>query len=230
MRYQFIIARMKEMGGCQVWDWKRAHIIAMLVKLGLEEPTVNEKTGTRRRKQKAAARRQGSPPSSAGHPSMMSDWPTGLGLHHAAYHAQAHHVANAAAVRQQHHHQGPYDAMMTDGFAPQPTLTPKEEEDLINDVFGDVKAERSLSPEDDAMVDDDEEEEEQQQTPVPTFGNGKQHQHHQQDPSGARRLSGPQDLNNNHPASVRVARQACDQMLLHSPTQISNPGAHYGAQ
>ncbi|KAH6634201.1 hypothetical protein B0J18DRAFT_11502 [Chaetomium sp. MPI-SDFR-AT-0129] len=220
MRYQFIIARMKEMGGCQVWDWKRAHVIAMLVKLGLEEPTVNEKTGTRRRKQKAAARRQGSPPSSAGHPSMMSDWPTGLGLHHAAYHAQAHHVANAAAIRQQHHHHGQYDTMMADGFAPQSTLTSKEEEDLINDVFNDVKAERSLSPEDDAMADD-----EDQQTPVPSYGNGKQHP----DTPGATRLSAAQDLNN-RPPSVRVARQACDQMLQHSPTQLSDPTGHYGAQ
>lgn len=219
MRYQLIIARMKEMGGCQVWDWKRAHIISMLVKMGLEEPTVNEKTGTRRRKQKAAARRQGSPPSSAGHPSMMGDWPpTSLGLPHTPYHAQAQHVANAAAVRQQHHHHGLYDGMMMDGF---PTIiTPKQEEDLMNDLYKDVKAERGLSPEDDAMGDD-----EDQQTPVPPFGNDKQHQ----DTSGARRLSAPQGLNN-RPPSVRVARQACDQMLQHSPTQLSDHAGHYGAQ
>lgn len=155
MRYQFIIARMKENGGCRVWDWKKPHIVAMLVKLGLEEPTVNEKTGTRRRRQKAAMRRHASPQvgaaaaaataAAAGGPAhpAMGDWSGGLGLHHPIYAGHAHHMAAGTAAR---HGAPSYDAIVTEDFASPPQLTPKQEEDLISEVFRDVKPERDLSP------------------------------------------------------------------------------------
>ncbi|EAQ93498.1 hypothetical protein CHGG_01733 [Chaetomium globosum CBS 148.51] len=187
MRYQLIIARMKETGGCRVWDWKKPHIVAMLVKLGLEEPTVNEKTGTRRRRK--AAKRQGGP-QNGGHP-VMGDWSGGLGLHHPVYHGHghAHHVAAAAAARQGQ----PYDTMMDDDFGGAPNLTAKEQDDLINDVFSNVKPERSLSPDDgmDGLA----------------YGNGTD--------GGARRPSMAAPREFNHQGSARVARQACDQLLQH---------------
>ncbi|KAL2165415.1 hypothetical protein VTH06DRAFT_713 [Thermothelomyces fergusii] len=144
MRYQFIIARMKENGGCRVWDWKKPHIIAMLVKLGLEEPTINEKTGTRRRRQKAAMRRHGSPQvgASAAAAAAAAALPPPL-LLEPMYHGHVH--AMAASARQG---APAYDAMVSEDFAAPPQLTPKQEEDLITEVFRDVKPERDLSPDD----------------------------------------------------------------------------------
>jgi len=208
MRHQFIIARMKENGGCRVWDWKKPHVAAMLVKMGLEEETMNEKTGTRRRRQKAA-RRQASPHQNGGGHAVMGDWSNGLGL----YHGHAHHVAAGAAARAQG--QQPFDAMMGGGgddhFGGPPHLTPKQEEDLINDVFRDVKMERSLSPDDsmDGL----------------SYGTGNGN-----GTGGARRPStGASSREHlNHQGSARVARQACDQLLQHPPSQI--PEHAYGAQ
>ncbi|AEO53261.1 hypothetical protein MYCTH_2294350 [Thermothelomyces thermophilus ATCC 42464] len=229
MRYQFILARMKENGGCRVWDWKKPHIIAMLVKLGLEEPTVNEKTGTRRRRQKAAARRQGSPQvgvaaaaaaaaAAAGgaHPA-MGDWSAGLGLHHPMYHSHAHHVAAGAA------------AMVTEDFGGPPQLSPKQEEDLINEVFRDVRPERDLSS-DDGME-------------GLSYGPNNGDAGADRRPSTAAAAAGtagagagaPQsELNHNHnhhhhhhhhhhQGSTRVARQTCDQQLLQHPAPHPAP-------
>ncbi|KAK4129387.1 hypothetical protein N657DRAFT_640002 [Parathielavia appendiculata] len=186
MRYQFIIARMKEMGGCRVWDWKKPHIVAMLVKLGLEEETVNEKTGSRRRKQKAA-RRHGSPQVGGGH-AVMGDWSNGLGVHPTFRgHAHAHHVAA--------------NNMMADDFAAQPpNMSPKHEDDFINQVFAEVKAERSLSP-DDSME-------------------GLSYD----SPGDPRRPSTAATRELNHHASARVAQQACNQMLRQPPSQIPEYG------
>jgi hypothetical protein len=174
MRYSLILARMKELGGCRCWDWKPQHIEAMLVKLGLEEPVKDEKTNTRRRRQqKAAARRQGSPcqpapPQQPLGPVSAADWnqataaATGLGLHPGfAGHPHAHHLA-VAAVRQNHylhphpHHpqQQQHFVTMSPAAAPQPAaedfpappnLTPKQEEDLVNEIF----KSRRLTPEED---------------------------------------------------------------------------------
>ncbi|KAL2145293.1 hypothetical protein VTI28DRAFT_7510 [Corynascus sepedonium] len=211
MRYQFIIARMKENGGCRVWDWKKPHIVAMLVKLGLEEPTVNEKTGSRRRRQqKAAARRQGSPqPGATAHP-IMGDWSNGLGLHHPMYHSHAHHVAASAAARQG---APSYDAMVADDFGGQPHLTSKQEEDLISDVFRDVKADRDLSS-DDGME-------------------GLSYNTSNEGPGALGRRPSTTALAPGselaHQSSARVARQACDQLLQH-PTASQIPENAYGAQ
>lgn len=143
MRYNLIIARMKENGGCRVWDWKRGHIETMLVRLGLEDMVPNEKTGSRRRKQKAA-RRHGSPQTGPP-PTVMGDWSNGLGLHHPAFHGHghAHHVAAGAAARQGQ----PFDNVMADGFPTPPNMTPAQQDELIDQVFN-IKTERSLSPDD----------------------------------------------------------------------------------
>ncbi|KAL1839420.1 hypothetical protein VTJ49DRAFT_1521 [Mycothermus thermophilus] len=173
MRYQIILARMKENGGCRCWDWKPQHIEAMLVKLGYEEPVKDEKTGSRRRRQqKAAARRQGSPqqqhPAPPQQPLVMGtpaaptgDWTgaTGLGLH-PGYPNHAHAQYIAAAARQGHHpyhpqqqpqHQqhfvnGAAGLAVPEEFAVPPSLTAKQEEDLVSDIFKDS---RCLTPEED---------------------------------------------------------------------------------
>jgi len=143
-RYQLILSRMKENGGCKVWDWKPQHIEAMLVKMGKEEATVDEKTGTRRRKNKVA-RRRGSSQNGAHHhhhpSSVMNDWSNGLGLHPAF---QGHHISHAAAARQASFE------MMSDDASIAPSFTPEQENDYIDQIFNNsnkVKSEGSLSPE-----------------------------------------------------------------------------------
>jgi hypothetical protein len=181
----------------------------MLVKMGLEEETINEKTGTRRRRQKAA-RRQASPHHQN---AVMGDWSNGLGL----YHGHAHHVAAGAAARAQGQ---PYDAMMggagaggDDHFGGPPHLTPKQEEDLINDVFRDVKMERSLSPDDSTMD---------------GLSYGNSNGVSRRPSTGASSLS-TREQHLNHQGSARVARQACDQLLQHPPSHTI-PEHPYGAQ
>ncbi|KAK3329510.1 hypothetical protein B0H66DRAFT_541303 [Apodospora peruviana] len=142
-RYQLILARMKENGGCKVWDWKPQHIEAMLVKLGMEEATVDEKTGTRRRKNKAARRRASS--QNGGHhlhhpSSVMNDWSNGLGLH-PAFQGHAHHVVHAAATRQ-----ASFD-MLSDEASVAPTFSSEQENEYLDQIFNKVKSEGSLSPE-----------------------------------------------------------------------------------
>ncbi|KAK3906997.1 hypothetical protein C8A05DRAFT_11207 [Staphylotrichum tortipilum] len=203
MRYSLIISRMKENGGCRVWDWKTQHIIAMLVKMGLEEPSINQKNGTRRRRQQKAARRQGSP--QPGGPPVMGEWPpNGLGLHHPAFHGHAHHVAAQAAARQSQ----PYDGMMAGGYPMQSVLTPAQEDELLDQVFSNVKAERSLSPDEsmDGL----------------SYDNG-----HDNEAAVSRRPSTISSHELNHQGSARVARQVCERMMPQQPAS-QGPENPYG--
>lgn len=145
-RYQLIISRMKENGGCRVWDWKPQHIEAMLVKMGMEEPTIDEKTGTRRRKK--VARRRASPQNGGHqHSAMMGDWSNGLGLHQ-AFQGHAHHVAAGR--------QAPYD-MIPDDASIAPTFTSEQENEYLDQIFSKpTKTEDSLSPETMDLTYDDE--------------------------------------------------------------------------
>ncbi|KAK0617858.1 hypothetical protein B0T17DRAFT_642778 [Bombardia bombarda] len=142
-RYQLILARMKENGGCKVWDWKPQHIEAMLVKLGAEEPTIDEKTGTRRRKNKAA-RRQANSQNGVHHhhpSSVMNDWSNGLGLH-PAFQGHAHHVVTAASGRQ-----ASFD-ILSDEASIAPTFTSEQENEYLDQIFNKpARPEGSLSPE-----------------------------------------------------------------------------------
>lgn len=148
---------MKELGGCRVWDWKPQQIEAMLVKLGLEERTIDERTGTRRRR-KNAVRRQASPQNGVHqHAGVMGDWTNGLGLHsHAPFHghAHAHHVATTAATMSR-----PYDTMMADeggntaaaaSTAP-PAYTSDQENEYLDQIFGRADARCSSLSSDESM-------------------------------------------------------------------------------
>ncbi|KAK1755239.1 hypothetical protein QBC47DRAFT_383156 [Echria macrotheca] len=141
-RYQLILARMKENGGCRVWDWKPQHIEAMLVKLGVEEPTIDEKTGARQRRKNKAARRRAS--QMGPHASMMGgDWSNGLGLHHPSFQSHPHQVSSVAGHGRHH----PFDMMGDEGAMP-PAFTSEQENELIEQIFNKpVKTEGSLSPE-----------------------------------------------------------------------------------
>ncbi|KAK5663568.1 hypothetical protein OQA88_3999 [Cercophora sp. LCS_1] len=133
-RYQLILARMKENGGCRVWDWKPQHIEAMLVKLGVEEPTIDDKTNSRRRRAKVARRRasQTTPHSAQSH--VMGDWSSGLGLH-PSFQNHGHAVASR-----------PFD-ILGDEANIAPTFTSEQENELIEQIFNKpVKTEGSLSP------------------------------------------------------------------------------------
>jgi len=128
---------MKENGGCRVWDWKPQHIEAMLVKLGIEEPTVDEKTGIRLRRKNKQARRRASQASH--HTSIMGDWSNGLGLH-PSFQSHPHHVASVNG-------HGRYEMMAEEPNIP-PTFSSEQENELIDQIFNKpVKTEGSLSPE-----------------------------------------------------------------------------------
>jgi hypothetical protein len=138
---------MKENGGCRVWDWKPQHIEAMLIKMGLEEPTIDEKTGIRRRKNKLA-RRRASPHN--GGPQHLADWSNGLGLHH-PFQGHAQQVAGTGR-------QGPYD-MMPDDASIAPTFTSEQENEYLDQIFNKqikTEPEGSLSPENMELTYDEE--------------------------------------------------------------------------
>ncbi|KAK3694921.1 hypothetical protein B0T22DRAFT_87258 [Podospora appendiculata] len=140
-RYQLVLARMKENGGCKVWDWKPQHIEAMLVKLGMEEPTIDDKTGTRRRKNKAARRRAGS--QNSHHQNPMNDWPNGLGLQHSAFQGHPQHVGSVAAARQTS-----FDMLSDEASSVGPNFSAEQENDYLDQIFNkNIKVEGSLSPE-----------------------------------------------------------------------------------
>lgn len=139
-RYQMILAHMKENGGCRVWDWKPQHIEAMLVKLGVEEATVDEKTGNRRRNKKLARRRTTSTQNTHQHhtQNMMNDWPNALGLH-PGYHQHPH------MAHQQH--RASFEMLADDGIPP-PAFSPEQENEILDQIYSKQppQAESSMSP------------------------------------------------------------------------------------
>lgn len=204
-RYQLILARMKENGGCKVWDWKPQHVEAMLVKLGIEEPTIDEKTGTRRRKNKTARRRANSQ-NGGGHPhhphhqhhhhasGVMNDWSNGLGLHPAFQNHQvaAHHAATAGR-------QPSFDMLSDEASSIAPTFSSEQENEYLDQIFNSnkIKAEGSMSPE---LMD---------------LGYGEDDNASSNQAAASQAVS--RDMGQHQ--SERVARQACEQMMQHQQHQ-----------
>ncbi|KAH8899243.1 hypothetical protein GQ53DRAFT_801828 [Thozetella sp. PMI_491] len=80
---KLVLQRLKEIGGCECWEWKPEHIETKLVKKGLMEASLDEKTGIRRRRKNAHPRRRvtpAAPYSQHMHNVMGGHWQTGLGL------------------------------------------------------------------------------------------------------------------------------------------------------
>lgn len=73
---------MKELGGAQIWEWKPQHIESQLVKMGLEEPTMDEATKLRRRNRLAERKRAAQQQHQ--HNAMMS-WGRPVDMPHAQY-------------------------------------------------------------------------------------------------------------------------------------------------
>ncbi|KAL2023604.1 hypothetical protein VTK56DRAFT_1761 [Thermocarpiscus australiensis] len=202
-RYQLILARMKENGGCRVWDWKPQHIEAMLVKLGMEEPTIDEKTGSRRRRNKVA-RRRASPQNGGGtphHAAVMGEWQhNALGLH-AAFPGHPHHAAQAAAAARQ----ASFDGVIPDDASVAPTFTSEQENEYLDQIFNKpVKAERDLSPEAMELAYDD------------GGNNNNNNSNNSNNHNG--RASQASGVTHREPSqaqqrSERVARQACEQLM-----------------
>lgn len=205
-RYQLILARMKENGGCKVWDWKPQHIEAMLVKMGMEEPTIDEKTGTRRRKNKTATRRNRAS-SQNNHnqhhhaANIMNDWSNGLGLH-PAFQSHAHHVGVGVGVHPAARQQS--FEMLSDeasSIGAAPTFSSEQENEYLDQIFsntrGGVKSEGdgSLSPE---LM--------ELRYPEDEQNNNQSSRAASQPPAVTSRDQG-------HHHSERVARQACEQIM-----------------
>lgn len=137
---------MKEKGGCKVWDWKPQHISAMLIKLGLEDAKVEEKTGTRRRK-KLEKRKHTSSASHGGtaytmphiqQQSMVGDWsgaPVGLGLHNVfpSNQSQQQPLMSMGSTGRHPSHEQPYYEVPNDERFPQ--LTSEEYYQTVDQIF-----------------------------------------------------------------------------------------------
>lgn len=208
LRYQYIIARMKENGGCRVWDWKPGHIVSQLCKMGWETPDPDEKNGTRRRRQKLA-RRQASP-QNGGHAAAaataaaLGDWSNGLGLHHPAFHGHAQHVAAG-------------QSLVPEGYPGAPShMTPAQHDELVNQVF---KTERDLTP-DEGMEG------------LSYDGGSGSGNDGGAAGGGSRRPSTVASSSHelNHQVSARVALQACDQMLQTPRSQGGAAEHAYGTR
>ncbi|KAK3942782.1 hypothetical protein QBC46DRAFT_379428 [Diplogelasinospora grovesii] len=188
-RYNLILARMKENGGCKVWDWKPQHVEAMLVKLGIDEPTVDEKTGSRRRRNKMAHRiaHARGPQYHQHNATVMQDWSSGLGLH-PAFQGHAQHVAAGSAAR----HMSNYDMMDDANGTGAPAYSQEQENEYLDQIFHKVKSEQ-------------EDAEGSSPTEMMDMGHNENNG----------RLSSPRpptrDVNQH--TSERVARQACEQMM-----------------
>lgn len=115
---------MKKLGGARVWDWKPQHIEAKLVSLGYEEPSVDERSHSRRRKRAAQRRRANS--QNQQNAAIVGDWTNGLGLH-PVLHPPPHGYPMGPQS-------SPYDgvnhqACMASNF------TPEQNERILDDIF-----------------------------------------------------------------------------------------------
>lgn len=149
-RYQRLIAHMKEKGGCKVWDWKPQHISAMLIKLGLEDAKVEEKTGTRRRK-KLEKRKHTSSASHGGtaystpyiqQQSMVGDWsgaPVGLGLHNVFpnNHSQQQPLMSMGSASRHPSHEQHFYEVPNDEIFPQ--LTSEQYYETVDQIFNNTR-------------------------------------------------------------------------------------------
>ena len=202
---------MKEKGGCKVWDWKPQHISAMLIKLGLEDVKVEEKTGIRRRKKLEKRKHT----SSASHGTtaystphiqqhnMVPDWSggsIGLGLHNVFpnNHSQQQPMMNmVSATRQPAHEQPFYELSSDERFPP---LTSEQYHEAVEGIYNSSRFAEEDEVSSPSFTDVGDREE--RATNVATSST------HNSRPPTRDELSGYQ-----HASSARMAQQACEQLL-----------------
>ncbi|KAL0465384.1 hypothetical protein QR685DRAFT_558023 [Neurospora intermedia] len=206
-RYQRLIAHMKEKGGCKVWDWKPQHISAMLIKLGLEDAKVEEKTGIRRRK-KLEKRKHTSPVLYGGtaystphfqHQNMVAGWSegsVGLGLRHVFpdNHSQQQPLMNTVSTSQQPSHGQSFYELTSDEKFPQ--LTSEQLYETIDQMYN-VPEDEISSPGFTDVADSDE-----------RAGNVATSSAHTSRPPTRDSLNVYQQ-----PSTAKLAQQACEQLL-----------------
>ncbi|EGO51653.1 hypothetical protein NEUTE1DRAFT_125320 [Neurospora tetrasperma FGSC 2508] len=206
-RYQRLIAHMKEKGGCKVWDWKPQHISAMLIKLGLEDAKVEEKTGIRRRK-KLEKRKHTSPALHGGtaystphfqHQNMVAGWSegsVGLGLRHVFpdNHSQQQPLMNTISTSQQPSHGQSFYELTSDEKFPQ--LTSEQLYETIDQMYNVAEDEMS-SPAFTDVADSDE-----------RAGNAATSSAHTSRPPTRDALNVYRK-----PSTAKLAQQACEQLL-----------------
>ncbi|KAA8636194.1 hypothetical protein SMACR_04989 [Sordaria macrospora] len=207
-RYQRLIAHMKEKGGCKIWDWKPQHISAMLIKLGLEDAKIEEKTGTRRRKKlekrkHTSSALHGGAAYSTPHQNMVPDWSggsVGLGLHNVFpnNHPQQQTMVNmVSTTRQPSHEQSFYELRSDERF---PQLTSEQYYETVEQIFNDprhVDEDGISSPGFTDVADRDE-----------RAANVATSSAHNSRPPTRDELSSYQQA-----SSARMAQQACEQLL-----------------
>ncbi|KAK3354681.1 hypothetical protein B0H65DRAFT_20792 [Neurospora tetraspora] len=210
-RYQRLIAHMKEKGGCKVWDWKPQHISAMLIRLGLEDAKVEEKTGIRRRK-KLEKRKHTSSASHGGtaystphmqQQNMVADWSegsVGLGLHNVFpnNHSQQQPMMNMVSTSRQPSHEQPFYELTSDERFPQ--LTSEQYYDTVEQIFNGtrhVDEDEISSPGFPDVADRDE-----------RAANAATSSAHNSRPPTRDELNSYQQA-----SSARMAQQACEQLL-----------------
>ena len=134
-RYKLILARMRELGGGQCWNWTPQLIEAKLIDLGFEEANIDEKTKTRKRRRQARQRRAVAQQNQAILPG-SEHWVNGLGLHPGAVmHAPMQHDDGS---------EDPEDMM--------PSYTEHQRDQYIEEVVSKIKPEQEeSSPEPDVM-------------------------------------------------------------------------------
>jgi len=141
-RYERLLERMKKLGGARVWEWRPQHLEAKLVALGLEEPTIDEKSHTRRRKRAAQRRRATSQNQPS--PAITGDWTNGLGLHQPPLVHSSQGYPMAA-------HPAAYDVANHSAYMA-PNLTPEQNDKIIDEIFkGSIKSEPDGTITPDAM-------------------------------------------------------------------------------
>ncbi|KAK3388896.1 hypothetical protein B0T20DRAFT_397223 [Sordaria brevicollis] len=211
-RYQRLIAHMKEKGGCKVWDWKPQHISAMLIKLGLEDAKVEEKTGTRRRK-KLEKRKHTSSASHGGasystphlqQQNMVGEWSgtaVGLGLHNVFpnNHSQQQPLMSMGSTGRHPSHEQPFYEVADDERFPQ--LAPEEYYQTVDHLFDSTRHieedDASSSPGFTSAIDRDEK-----------GVNVSASTAHNSRPPTRDELNGYQNT-----PTARMAQQACEQLL-----------------
>ncbi len=166
-KYERMAKRMNESGGAMAWEWKSEHVEAMLVKLGFEEVTVDEKTKLRKRKRSVQNKQAAT---SLAHPGAMA-WGPDRGL---------------PQLRQQQQQLSPEDQNRLDQQQEQKYWN--YEEDAMHDTDSNNTAAELKPPP------------EKKRTPLKEGSSNKTPATSEQE-------------------SARVARQACDQLILRSRLQ-----------
>ena len=144
-RFARYAARMKELGGCKIWNWSAADVEARLVKLGYEEPKMDDDSRRRNRKRNAYNKRRAN-----ARQELQYGWHNMPGMH------QPQYPLPQLGGPQQATNRSSYDMMSDTVSTGLPQYTSDQENDLLEQLerkyadddqisLSDVKAETEYS-------------------------------------------------------------------------------------